>query len=133
MVANGDAGVRCPALGDSLTRSLNGILEAEAGTAQVAAAGEDRQPIVETSGLDVAGVGLERQRVDAFLAQTEVAAGEAAQVLDSRHFEPDEISRVMRDPLGVGLREANGDLGREVEVAHGRVASQRRLQAAGAS
>ena len=122
-----------PALGDPLTRSVDGILEAEPGAAQVAAAGANRQSIVETSRLEIACVGLERQRVDSLLAQTEVAAAEAPQVLDPRRLEPDEISRVMRDSLGVGLREANGDLGREVEFAHRRVASQRRLRAAGAS
>jgi hypothetical protein len=119
MVSPRDAGMRRPAVGDRLTRALHGIVEAETSAAHVAAGGTDRQSVVETRGVDVTRVRLERQRVDPFFPQSEVAASEAAQVLDPRRLEPNEIGRVVRDALGVGLGKADDELGREVELGHG--------------
>ena len=62
---------------------------------------------------------LERQGVDAFLAEAEVAAAEPAQVLDPRRLEPDEVGGVMGDALRVRLRKADGHLVRELEIIHG--------------
>ena len=61
---------------------------------------------------------LERQGVDAFLAEAEVAAAEPAQVLDPRRLEPDEVGGVVGDALRVRLRKADGHVVRELEVGH---------------
>ena len=72
--------------------------------------------VVESSRFRVACVGLERQGVDAFVAQPQVAASEAPEVLDPGDPEPDEVRGVVRHALGVGLGEADGHLVREPEV-----------------
>src|SRR4029453_13987512 len=66
----------------------------------------------------VADVRLDRQRFDPVRAQARVAAAEAGEVVGSRELEPDEVDRVVGDPLRVGLGEAHAHLGLEVEV-HG--------------
>ena len=69
------------------------------------------EAVVEPRRLQVADVRLEHERLDPELAQALVAAGVPLEVLDSRHLEPDEVVRVVRDPLRVGLREAHLDVG----------------------
>ena len=54
-----------------------------------------------------------------------VAAGVACEILHARDLEPHEVVRVVRDALRVGLREADGELGREGEALHGVQLSQR--------
>ena len=52
------------------------------------------------------------------VAQRLVAARVLAQVLDARDLEPDEVRRVVRDALRVGVREADAHVGREREPLH---------------
>ena len=52
-------------------------------------------------------MGLDRQRLDAELADTVVPAREARQVVDARHLVPDEVGGVVRDALRVRLGEAD--------------------------
>src|SRR4029079_4731260 len=40
------------------------------------------------------------------------------EVLDARDLEPDEVVRVVRDPLRVGLREAHFEVRCETEAVH---------------
>ena len=40
--------------------------------------------------------------------------------VDARDLEPDHVCRVVRDALGVGVREAHADRDREREALHGR-------------
>jgi hypothetical protein len=58
-------------------------------------------------------VRLDRRRLDPVVAERLVAAGERRQILDPSHLEPDEVDGVVSDPLRVGLREADRDLGCE--------------------
>ena len=55
--------------------------------------------------LPVADVRLEHEGLDALVADRRVAAGVFRQVGDARHLEPDEVVRVVRDALRVGLGE----------------------------
>jgi len=71
----------------------------------------DDEPVVELRGLEVAHVCLEDERFDSEIAKPLVAAGIALEVLDAGHFEPDEVVRVVDDPLRVRLREADLHLG----------------------
>src|SRR5439155_24135711 len=118
VVADRHARVRRPAFGDGVAVPLDQVVEAEAGTPQVAAASANRQPVVEAGRREVAGEGLERQRIDSFLAEAEIAAAESPQVFDPGRFEPDEIGGVMGDSLRVRLREADGYVGRYLELGH---------------
>jgi NAD-dependent protein deacetylase/lipoamidase len=68
-------------------------------------------------------VRLDRHRLDAVLAQRVVAAAEPIEVADARDLEPNEVLGVVRDPLRVGLGEANADLGVEVEAVDGETLS----------
>src|SRR6185312_9422864 len=113
------AGVAGRALGDQLTFALDAIVEAKPGPPDIGAAGVDRQQVVEARGRAVGDAGVERQRLDPFGLELSVAAPEPGEVLDPRHLEPDEIDRVVGDPLRVGLGEANLHLSGESEV-HGR-------------
>ena len=116
VVSDRDARVGRPAVRDLGAVPLDRVVEAEAGAAHVAAPRADGEPVVEPSRFRVARVRLERQGVDAFLAQPRVAAAEAPQVLDPRHLEPDEVRGVVRHALRVGLGEADGHLVREPEI-----------------
>jgi NAD-dependent deacetylase len=107
-----------PAVGDDDAVALDGVLVAEARALQVAAARVHDQPVVEHGRLDVARVRLQDERLEAFVAQPLVAVRELLEVLDARHLEPDEVARVVGDPLGVRLGEANADLGCETEPVH---------------
>ena len=89
------------------------VLVAEAGPSQVAAAGADVHDVVEAGRHHVAAEGFEHERLEALVAQRLVAAGVRAQVLDARDLEPDEVGGVVRDPLRVGVREADADGRRE--------------------
>ena len=53
------------------------------------------------------------------VAQRLVAAGVLAQVLDARDLEPDEVRRVVRDPLRVGVREADAHVVENVKPSIG--------------
>ena len=64
-------------------------------------------------------MGLEDERLDALVAHRLVAAGEACEVLDAGELEPDEVDRVVDDPLRVRLGEAHAHLRRErILVGH---------------
>lgn len=108
-----------PAVRDRLSVALDHVLVAKPGSANVDAAGVDLEPIVEPGRFQVTHVGLDRHRLDSLLSQRRIAAAKSAEVLDSSNLEPDEILGVVRDPLRVGLGEANLDLGVEVEPVDG--------------
>ena len=59
---------------------------------------------------------LEHERLDPLVAQPLVAARVLLEVVDAGDLEPDEVVRVVRDALRVGLGEAHAHLGREVEA-----------------
>jgi HAD superfamily hydrolase (TIGR01509 family) len=80
----------------------------------------DAQPVGEAGRREVAAVGLDRERLEALLADPGVAAVEAGEVVDAGDLEPDEVGGVVRDALRIGLREADRHLGREPEPVHGR-------------
>ena len=71
----------------------------------------DEQPVVEQRRREEARVRLEHERLDPLVAQPLVAARVPLEVVDARHLEPDEVVRVVRDALRVGLGEADADLG----------------------
>ena len=58
-------------------------------------------------------MGLQDECLEALVAQRLVAAGKTGEVLDAGELEPDEVDRVVRDPLRVRLCEADVDLGGE--------------------
>jgi hypothetical protein len=55
-------------------------------------------------------VRLGHERLDPRLAERAVAAGVVLEVVDAADLEPDEVGRVVRDPLGVRLGEADTEL-----------------------
>ena len=65
----------------------------------------DRDPVVEEHGLHVADVALGRQRLVALLLEVLVPVRIAREVVDTGDLEPDEVRRVVRDALGIRLRE----------------------------
>lgn len=99
-----------PRFGDRPAAELERVLETKAGPTDGPTARVDTDTVGEPSRGQVADVGLERQRLDTARAERRVPAVEAGQVLDTRDLEPDEIDRVVRDRLGVGLGEANGSV-----------------------
>ena len=112
-----------PAVGDHVSIPFEQVLVAEAGSPDVNAAGVDAHAVVEDHRREVADVRLGRQHLVPLRLQTFVSAAKAGEVLDASNLEPDEVGGVVGDPLGVGLREPDGDLGREVETidrGHGR-------------
>ena len=113
-----DDRVRRPPFRHRLAVPLDHVLVAEARTAEVDAARPDPQPVVEAHGREVAHVHLGRERLDALLLDRPVAAGVLGEVADARDLEPDDEGGVVRDPLGVRLREADDDVGREVVALH---------------
>jgi hypothetical protein len=61
-------------------------------------------------------VGLERRRFDPERTDAGIPAREeAVEVVDACDLEPDEVRRVVCDPLRVGLREPDLHLGGEME------------------
>ena len=66
----------------------------------------------------VAHVALEHERLDSLLAQLGVPAGDLLEVVDAGDLEPDEVGGVVRDPLRVGLGEADADRGRGGVAVH---------------
>jgi NAD-dependent protein deacetylase/lipoamidase len=109
-----------PAVGDQLAPALDGVVETEARSPDVYAASVDPQGIVEADRGEVADVRLDRQRLEALVANRLVAAGEPGEVVDARDLEPNEVGGVVGDSLGVGLGEAHDDVSGEVESLHGR-------------
>lgn len=67
----------------------------------------------------MANVRLDRHRFDTVVPKRLVAASKAVEVVDSRHFEPDEVLRVVRNALRVRLGEADANLGVEGEPVDG--------------
>ena len=94
------------------------VLVPEAGSAGRDTASVEDELVVEPHRQPVTAERLERQRLDAAVAKRLVAAGEGAQVLDARDLEPDEVGRVVRDPLRVGVGEADAHRHREGEALH---------------
>ena len=72
----------------------------------------------KTADCSVANARLEHERLDAAVAERLVSAGELPQVLDARDLKPDDVRGVVRDPLCVGVREANAHRCREGETIH---------------
>src|SRR5207247_11197609 len=66
----------------------------------------------------VANVRLQDVRLDPLFPQLRIAARVALEVVDARDLEPDEVDRVVDDPLRVGLGEPRLQLGREAEAVH---------------
>lgn len=108
-----------PAVGDRLSVSLDDVLVAKTRAAKVDAARVDSQLVVELRGLPVPDMGLDRQRLDALLAKGRVAPPKSRQVVHPRDLEPDEVLGIVRDTLGIGLGEADPDVGVEVEAVDG--------------
>jgi hypothetical protein len=108
-----------PAVCDRLSVSLDDVLVAKASAADVDTARVDSQAVVELRRLQVAYVRLHRERLDALLPKRRIAPTEARQVVHPRDLEPDEVLGVVGDALGIGLREANPDVGMEMEAVDG--------------
>jgi hypothetical protein len=100
-----------PAVRDHDALTLHRVLVAKPRSPDIEAAGMDEQAFVEAGGLQVADVGLEHDRLEPEVAQALVAARIEVQVIDPGHLEPDEVARVVRDPLRVGLGEPHLHLG----------------------
>jgi hypothetical protein len=94
------------------------VVEAEARSAQVAAAHPDVEDVVEDGGALVLEVDAGRQCLEPALADRTVAAGERGEIRDAGHLEPDDERRVVRDPLRVCLREADAHLVGERVAVH---------------
>src|SRR5439155_21392125 len=94
------------------------VVVAEARPADVDAARVDEQPVVEPRRLEIADVGLEHDRFDPQVAEPRIAAGVPLEVRDARDLEPDEVVRVVDDPLRVGLGEPHPHPGSETEPVH---------------
>src|SRR5215204_3436003 len=105
-----------PAIGDRLAVALDDVFVAKTRPADVDAARVNREAVVEIGRPQVARVGLDRHRLDAFLAQRRVAAAKPGEVVDAGNLEPHEVLGVVRDPLSVRLGETDADLGLEVEA-----------------
>jgi len=103
--------VRSPAVGDQRPVTLDRILVAEARTLYVETARVHDEAIVEPRRLEVADVRLEHDRLHAEVAEPLVPAGVSREVLDTRDLEPDEVVRVVHDPLRIRLGEADTDVG----------------------
>ena len=71
-------------------------------------------------GLPVADVRLQHERLESLRPERRIAAGVLGEVGDPGDLEPDEVDGVVHDALGVGLREADGDVGAEAEPSHAR-------------
>ena len=111
-------GVRRGALGDELPGALDRVLVAEARPAQVDAACPDPEPVVEVRRAEIPDVDRGRQRLDPLRLDRQIAAGVLREIGDARHLQPDDEGRMVCDPLGVRLGEADDDLGREPEALH---------------
>jgi len=107
-----------PALRDALPVQLEGVVEAETGTADVDASHPNPQPVVEAHRLEVAQVRLSGERFDATLLHLPVSADVLPEPLDSCRLAPDEEGGVMSDALRVGLGEPDRDLRRESISLH---------------
>lgn len=114
------AGVTRGAVRDRPAVELDHVLEPEPGAADSPASGVDAQAIVEARRVLVPNVGGDRQRLDPLVLQRGIAPVEPRKVLDAGHLEPDEVDRVVGDPLRVCLGEPHLDVGREAEAVHAR-------------
>ena len=107
----------CPSATSSPV-ALDPVLVAEPRALDVGAAGPDGQPVVEVRGAVVAQGDLGRERLDPALLDRLVAARVHVEPGDPRDLEPDEERGMVGDPLRVGLRKADLDVGRERETVH---------------
>ena len=134
-----DAGVRRPAVGDerSVRRRSSAYSKRKRAPRTLAAARVDLEPVVEARRREVAHVRLDRQRLDALLAQARVAAREAVEVVDAGDLEPDEVARVVRDRparrsrrSGRGPRSRSGSRPRQrtLRLRRGRAGAPPRLR-----
>jgi NAD-dependent protein deacetylase/lipoamidase len=112
--------MRRPAVGDHLAVAPDLVVEAKAGPAQLRDPRMDAQAVVEARRKPVAHVRLEHDRLEAGGLQCRVTAGELLEVGDARDLEPDEVVRVVRHTLRVGLGEADAHVGAEADLAQGR-------------
>jgi hypothetical protein len=107
-----------PAVGDHRIVALDRVLVAEARASQVDAAHVYDETVVEPRRLEVADVRLEDDCLQPEVSQALVPTGRLLEMLDARDLEPDEVVRVVRDPLRVGFREADANICLEGESAH---------------
>ena len=101
----------CGAVGDKRpVFAHDRVLVSKSRAANVDAARVHVQHVVEPGWDEVAAMGLQDERLDPPFAELLVAARVLAQVLDARDLEPDEVARVVRDPLSIGVGEPDADV-----------------------
>ncbi len=110
-----DECVQARAFGQTLAVSLDDVLAAEASATNIKNTRPDSQLVVEAGGSEVANVYLYHRRLDSLVAERLVTAGVLREVGDAGGLEPDEVGGVVGDSGRVGLGEADGHLGEEME------------------
>jgi hypothetical protein len=110
--------VRRPAVCKQLAAARDVVGEAETRALQFRHAGVDLEHVVEARRTEVADARLQDERLEALVADRLIAAGELRQVCDPRRFEPDEVVRVVRDPLRVGFGKPHAHVDREPRPLH---------------
>ena len=98
--------------------ALDRVLEPEPRPAHLEAAGVDDQPVVEPRRVDEAHLRLDEERLDPLVAEPLVAACEPLEELHARELEPDQVVRVVDDPLCVRLCEPDPDIRPVLEPLH---------------
>jgi ABC-type amino acid transport substrate-binding protein len=101
---------------DQLAFTLDAVLVAEAGAADVDAPEADRESVVEVGREVVLQLDAGRERLDALLLNRPVATRVIREVGNPGDLEPHDVRRMMGDALGVGLREAHTHLVGVVEA-----------------
>lgn len=119
------------AVRDELPVALDPVLVPKPRAAHVGAARPYPQSLVEARGPVVTDADLRRECLDAPVADRLVAARVGGEIRDAGDLEPDDERSVMRDALGVGLGEADADVGRERETLHSSNHYHRRVSVAG--
>ena len=109
-----------PPLGDARAVALprQHVVVAEARSTDVDATSPDPDHVVEHRRRQVTNVSLDDRRLEARVLERTVSRCVLIEVCDPRDLEPDEVRRVVRDPLCVGLREADAHVRREAEALH---------------
>ena len=102
---------------DRLAYALDRVFEPEPRATNLADTGVESENVVEAAREPVADVRLRRGRLDAVLDEAAVTARKAREVPDASDLEPVQVHGVVRDPLRVGLAEADADVFGEMEVA----------------
>ena len=95
---------------DQLALPLDPVLVAEARAAQVDAAQVHGEHVVEDGHGAIVDADADGERLDPLLPDRAISAGVVGEVGDARDLEPDDVGRVVRDPLRVRLGEADADI-----------------------